>query len=90
MSIIGQNSTTHYRNRAANPEKHSAISLPSVALSKEGSAKSTSAKASLPSIFYRALGKVFAEYQTILGKEKRLSRRRVTETVALPSVLGDT
>jgi hypothetical protein len=39
----------------ANPEKHSAKSLPSVVFGKEGSANSTSAKASLPSTFYRVL-----------------------------------
>jgi hypothetical protein len=36
---------------------HSAKALPSVALGKEGSANSTSANASLPSTFSRALGK---------------------------------
>jgi hypothetical protein len=48
----------------------------SVALGKEGSANSTSAKPSLPSTFSRALGTDFAECQTILDKEKPLSRRR--------------
>jgi hypothetical protein len=43
------------------PEKHSAKSLPSVTLNKESSAKSTSAMASLPCTFYRALDKDFAE-----------------------------
>jgi hypothetical protein len=56
-----------------------AKSLPSVALGKESSANSTSAMASLSSTFYRAL-----------NKEKRSSRRRVTETATLLSVLGDT
>jgi hypothetical protein len=51
---------------------------------------STSTKASLPSTFYRALDKDFAECQSVLGKEKRPSRRQVTETATLPSVLGDT
>jgi hypothetical protein len=32
----------------------------------------------------------FAECQKVLDKEKWLSRRRVTETAPLPSVLGDT
>jgi hypothetical protein len=32
----------------------------------------------------------FAECQSVLGKEKRSSRRRVTETTPLLSVLGDT
>ena len=38
--------------------KHSAKALPSVALGKEGSAHSASAKPSLPSTFSRALGSV--------------------------------
>jgi hypothetical protein len=100
VHIILPQNYRHYRNRAlcqvpetlgsANPEKHSAKSLSSVVLGKEGSANSISAKTSLPSTFYRALGKNFAECQSVLGKEKRLSRCRVTETAALPSVLGDT
>jgi hypothetical protein len=72
---------------SANPEKHSAKSLPSVVLGKEGSANSILAKASLPSTFYRALGKDFAECHLVLGKDfaechlvlgkkKRPSRRR--------------
>jgi hypothetical protein len=72
------------------PEKHSTKSLPSVTLGKESSANSTWATTSLPRIFYRALSKDFVEWQTVLGKEKRLSRRRVTEMAPLPSVLGDT
>jgi hypothetical protein len=44
----------------------------------------------LPSTFYRALGKDFAECHSVLGKEKSLSRRLVTKTAPLPSVLGDT
>jgi hypothetical protein len=46
---------------SANPEKHSAKSLPSVALGKEGSVNYASVKASLPNTFYRARDKVFAE-----------------------------
>jgi hypothetical protein len=70
-------------------------SLPSlpestVTLDKESSANSTSTKASLPSTFSRALGTDFTECQTVLGKEKRPSRRRVTEMTSLSSVLGDT
>jgi hypothetical protein len=53
--------------------------LPSVALGKEGSAHSASTKHSLPSTFSRTL-----------DKEKQPSRRWVTETASLPSVLGDT
>jgi hypothetical protein len=41
----------------AKPQKHSAKALPSVALDKEDSTNSTSAKPSLPSTFSRALGK---------------------------------
>jgi hypothetical protein len=43
---------------SAKPQKHSAQPLPSVALGKEGSAHSASAKPSLPSVFSRALSKV--------------------------------
>jgi hypothetical protein len=68
--------------------KHSA--KPKNTLGKEISANSTSATASLPSTFYQELGKVFAECHSILGKEKSPSRRLVTETAPLPSVLGDT
>jgi hypothetical protein len=66
--------------------KHSSKSLPSVALGKEGSTHSASAKPSLPSTFSRALGKDFAECQEVLGKEKQPSRRQMTETASLPSV----
>jgi hypothetical protein len=73
------------------PRKHSAKSLPSVILDKESSANSTSATtASLPSTFYRALDKDFAECHLVLGKEKSTSRRLVTETASLSSVLGGT
>jgi hypothetical protein len=58
------------------PEKHSTKSLPSVTLVKEGLTNSTSTKASLLSTFSRALDTDFAEYQTVLGKEKWPSRRR--------------
>jgi hypothetical protein len=70
--------------------KHSANTLSSVTLGKESSTNSTSATASLSSTFYRALGKDLAECQSVLDKEKWLSRCRVTETAPLPSVLGDT
>jgi hypothetical protein len=49
---------------------HSAKALPSVTLGKEHSAKISSAKGSLPSAFFRTLGKEFAECQKALGKEK--------------------
>jgi hypothetical protein len=64
--------------------------LSSVTLGKEGSTHSQSAKPSMPSTFSRALGKDFAECQEVLGKEKQPSRRWVTKTTSLPSVLGDT
>jgi hypothetical protein len=63
----------------ANLEKHSAKFLPSDTLGKEGPTNSTSAKTSLPSTFYRAL-----------GKEKRPSRRRGDGDGAFAECLGDT
>jgi hypothetical protein len=69
---------------------HSAKALPSVTLDKERSANCTSATASLPSTFCRALGKVFAECHLALGKEKSPSRRQVTVTDPLPSAYDDT
>jgi hypothetical protein len=76
--------------QSAKPGKHSAKSLTSVTLDKESSANSTSATASLSSTFYWALDKDFVECHSVLGKEKPLSRRLVTKTVLLLSVLGDT
>jgi hypothetical protein len=73
----------------AKPGKHSAKALPSVTLGKESSTNCTSATASLPSTFYRALGKAFAECRSVLDKEKSSSRRLVTETAPLPSVMCD-
>jgi hypothetical protein len=55
-------------------------------LGKERSANCTSAAVSLPSTFYRALGKEFVECRLTLGKEKSPSRRQVTVTDPLPSV----
>ena len=46
---------------SAKPEIHSVKALPSAALGKEQSAKNPSAKVSLSSATYRALGKAFAE-----------------------------
>jgi hypothetical protein len=65
MYLYTKKLRNHYRKRAlcrvpealGKAQKHSTKALPSVALGKEGSANSTSAKASLPSIFSRALGK---------------------------------
>ena len=52
---------------------HSTKPLPSAALGKEPPVKNLSAKNSLPSAFYRALGKVFAECPTLgkVGTEKK-------------------
>ena len=49
---------------------HSAKALPSVTLGKEHSTKILSAKGSLPSAFFRTLGKDFAECQKAFDKEK--------------------
>ena len=58
---------------------HSAKGLPSVALGKPHSVKKVTAKALLPSVFFQALGKVFAECQKALGKffETRLEKQRL-------------
>ena len=55
------------QGHSAKPNLHSAKALPSATLGKEHSANKPSAKTSLPSVFYRALGKAFAECPT-LGK----------------------
>ena len=47
--------------------KHSVNDSPSVTLGKQHSPKKVTAKPTLPSVFYRALGKAFAECST-LGK----------------------
>jgi len=67
----------------------SAKPLPKAALGKEPPVKNPSAKNFLPSVFYRALGKVFAECN--LGTQQR----KVTVTApvplahALPSVMSE-
>jgi hypothetical protein len=70
--------------------KHSAKALPSVTLGKASSTNCTSVTTSLPSTFYRALGKVFAECHSVLDKEKSPSRRHVSTTEPLPSVTKKT
>ena len=67
------------RIHAAKALLHSAKSLPSVALGKPRSVKKVTAKTPLPSVFFRALGKVFAECQKALGKlfETRLEKQRL-------------
>jgi hypothetical protein len=74
-SSIRSNTTRigRFAECSAKPEKHSTKSLPSVTLDKESSVNSTSAATSLPSIFYRALDKDFAECHSVLGKEKSSS-----------------
>jgi hypothetical protein len=57
--------------------KHLAKTLPIVTLGKESLANGTSTTASLPSNFYRTLGKYFFKCQSVLDNEKSLSR--VTE-----------
>jgi hypothetical protein len=76
-----------YTKHSAKSGKLSVKALPSVTLSEESSANCTSATTYLSSTFYRAY---FAECHKLLGKEKSLSQRLVTETAPLPSVLGDT
>ena len=58
--------------------KHSANGSPSVTLGEQHSPKTVTAKPTLPSVFYRALGKAFAECPT-LGKveiEKKPEKNR--------------
>jgi hypothetical protein len=69
---------------------HSSNALPSVTFGKERSANCTSATASLPNTFCRALDKYFAECHLALGKEKSPSRRQVTVTDPLPSAFCGT
>jgi hypothetical protein len=69
---------------------HSAKSLPSVALGKEGSVHSAWQSLLCRVLFLRHSAKRFAECQGALGKEKQPLRRQVTETASLPSVPGDT
>ena len=59
---------------SAKPLLHSAKALPSAALSKEQSAKNPSAKVSLPSATYRALGKAFAECH-VSTRQKKIRRQ---------------
>jgi hypothetical protein len=75
---------------SANPEKHSAKHLPSVALDKEGSANSTSAKASLPSTFLGHSAQSLPSARWYSTKKSGRHGAEVTETASLPSVLGDT
>jgi hypothetical protein len=90
LLTIGHSSFAECRRHSAKAILHSAKALPSVTLGKERSANCTSATASLPSTFCRALDKEFAECRLTLGKEKSPSRRQVTVTDPLPSVFFGT
>jgi hypothetical protein len=79
----------HYRNRPL-CRVLEALGKARKTLGKECSTNCTSATASLPSTFCRALGKELAECHLVLGKEKSLSRRQVTVTDPLPSVFFGT
>jgi hypothetical protein len=85
-TTTGHSSFAECLRHSAKAILHLAKALPSVTLGKERSANCTSAIASLPSTFCRALGKEFAECHLTLGKEKSPSRRQVTVTDPLPSV----
>jgi hypothetical protein len=75
---------------SAKPEKHSAQALSSVALGKEGSANSTSAKSSLSSTFFGHLAQTLPSARQYSANKSRCHGAGVTETASLPSVLGDT
>jgi hypothetical protein len=86
LTTTGHSSFAECLRHSAKAILHSVKALPSVTLDKKRSANCTSATASLPSTFCRALGKEFAECYLTLGKEKSPSRRQVTVTDPLPSV----
>jgi len=67
----------------------SAKPLPSAALGKEPPVKNPSAKNSLPSAFYRALGKVFAECNLGTRQRKVTVTAPVALAHALPSVMSE-
>jgi hypothetical protein len=71
---------------SASSKKHSANFLSSVTLGKKDSMNCTSTTASLPSIFCRALDKVFVKWQLALDNEKSSSWRQVMVTESLMSV----
>jgi len=66
---------------------HSAKPLPSVTLGKGRSVNSLSAKTSLPSALYRALGKGFAECQSDTRQRKVAVTASATVKAALPSAV---
>ena len=68
----------------------SAKPLPSAALDKEPPVKNPSANNSLPSAFYRALGKVFAECNLGTRQRKVTVTAPVPLAHALPSAMSET
>ena len=67
----------------------SAKPLPRAALGKEPPVKNPSAKNSLPTAFYRALGKVFAECNLGTRQRKVTVTAPVALAHALPSVMSE-
>jgi hypothetical protein len=84
----------HYRfdlfaeclKHSAKLEKHSAQALLSIALGKEGSTNSTSAKPSLPSTFFGHSAQTLPSARQYSTKKSCRHGAGVTETVSLPSV----
>ena len=70
---------------SAKADIHSTKPLPSVTLGKGRSVNSLSAKTSLPSALYRALGKDFAESQSDTQQRKVAVTASAIVTAALPS-----
>ena len=77
--------TTGFRRHSPKAKLHSTKLLPSAALDKEHTAKNWSAKLSLPSVFYRALGTGFAESPGGTRQRKATVTAPAPLTVALPS-----
>ena len=61
---------------SANHLKHSTNGSPSVTLGGQHSPKKVTAKPTLPSVFYRALGKAFAECPTLGKVETEKNRKK--------------
>jgi len=60
-STTGNSRFAMCHRHSAKPKKHSANDLLSVTLAKQHTTSTVPANVSLPSVFYRALGKDFAE-----------------------------
>jgi hypothetical protein len=69
---------------------HSAKALPSVALGKEDSAHSISAKPFCRVLFLGHSAQTLSSARKYSAKKSHRHDARVTETASLPSVLGDT